>query len=571
MTRADRPRGEGADPVPELTVVVPTRNESGNVGPLLARLAAALAGVDHEVVVVDDSDDDTPAVLARMRTAVVRVEHRRPGQRAGGLSTAVVAGLRLARGRHVCVMDADLQHPPEVVPELLNAVRGGADLAVASRYVRGGSGLGLAGAWRRIVSRVAGRVARALFAEARASTDPLAGFFCCRRSLVEGRELRPVGFKILLELMVCSPPLAVVDVPLHFAPRLAGESKASLQQGRLYLRHLVSLLRDVPGSARRWKFAAVGLVGLGLFAGVLAMGTGLLGWAPLAAWVPAFMVSIAFTLFANRGLTFADMRRDRDPAWQHYPRNAVVSGAAQLTAFASLLATGWSVLAVGVAAAAVGMAVNAGLNRQLVRRRSRSALALARSRPPWVEPAGLQAPASPQTAAARAESGAWTMARAALDELLPLARADGGAVLRVRGDAAVPLVATAGWPDRNRTLALAIPAGVMERAVRLQRAALWIEAPSTRPQRRRSIAVHSVCLVPLAEGGGQALCAALTRDDPHPFNGEDLAAVLAAVELRRAFLVPPGWATAPDRPRAARWRRRPPPVVQRGAQAQPAP
>jgi glycosyltransferase involved in cell wall biosynthesis len=103
-----------ADPV-LLSVVVPTRNEAGNVGPLLERVFGVLQGVDVEVCFVDDSDDETPALLERVmaeRQGRVRCMFRSGAERAGGLSTAVVAGLRMAAGRYVCVMDADLQHPP---------------------------------------------------------------------------------------------------------------------------------------------------------------------------------------------------------------------------------------------------------------------------------------------------------------------------------------------------------------------------------------------------------------------------------------------------------------------------
>ena len=130
----------------------------------------------------------------------------------------------LARGRWVCVMDADLQHPPELIPRLLAEGDAGADLVVASRYAAGGSREGLDGAVRRFVSRGATATARLLFVEARLSTDPLSGFFLCRRSIIDGIEFRPVGFKILLELLVCVPGLHVVDVPLMQAQRSAGAS-----------------------------------------------------------------------------------------------------------------------------------------------------------------------------------------------------------------------------------------------------------------------------------------------------------------------------------------------------------
>ena len=165
-------------PPPLLSVVVPTRDEGANVGPLVARLSSTLAGIDHEILFVDNFDDGTPAAIAAAAVGGDSAHRacpspgRRPrrGPEHGG-------GVRdpPTRGEFVCVMDADLQHPPEGIPAMLEAARAGADVVVASRYVRGGSRRGLDGTLRHLVSRAAGAVARALFSEARASTDPLSG------------------------------------------------------------------------------------------------------------------------------------------------------------------------------------------------------------------------------------------------------------------------------------------------------------------------------------------------------------------------------------------------------------
>ena len=206
-------------------------------------------------------------------------------------------------------MDADLQHPPELIPRMLAAADAGADLVVASRYVSGGSAGGLAGLSRHLVSRAAGAAARVLFHEARQSTDPLSGFFLCRRRLIDGIEFRPVGFKILLELLVCVPGMRVVDVPLRFQARAAGSSKASARQGLLFLRHLTSLFLQVDGSARIWKFALVGVSGLGLFLPSLWALSGPAGVPPLLAFLPAFALSFGWNALWNRLWTFADQRR----------------------------------------------------------------------------------------------------------------------------------------------------------------------------------------------------------------------------------------------------------------------
>ncbi len=499
---------------PELSLVIPTRDEAANVRSLLERIDGALAGLDCEVVVVDDSDDDTVTLLrqAQRRHPGLHCHHRDPLDRAGGLSTAVVEGLRRARGTYVCVMDADLQHPPERIPTMLAAARRGADLVVASRYVRGGSRAGLANTGRRLVSRATAALARALFTEARATTDPLAGFFLCRRELLEGREFRPIGFKILLELLVCSPPLVVEDVALAFAPRAAGSSKASVRQGLLYLRHLLSLLRDVPGSARRWKFAAVGLSGLAVFTALLAVGRLTLGWPPLAAWALAFAPSFAWTFAANRAVTFADMRRGWDDRGARYPRSALVAGAVQLLAFWALLGTGGPVLADGVGAAVLGMAVNAILNYRLVHRRSRAP--------------------HPGTGDERP-----------LRHLVRLSGATAGGILPV-GDEGRPRL------DGSEALRVgdqpgAVPPELLQRVIRTRRPAVWAEAPSSRPQRRTNIELRSVLLVPVVREGRVGAVVALLRDAPQPFGGTDLDRALGWVaELAELFAPAAGEAPA---------------------------
>src|SRR6476661_5244349 len=142
---------------PELSIVIPTRNEAGNILPLVQRLEAAVTDRPMEIIFVDDSDDDTVAAIEAARDAArseIVLAHRAAGDRAGGLGTAVVTGLRLARAPWVCVMDADLQHPPEVVAKLLaRGAETGANLVLASRYVETGT-TGSFSAMRKSLSQV---------------------------------------------------------------------------------------------------------------------------------------------------------------------------------------------------------------------------------------------------------------------------------------------------------------------------------------------------------------------------------------------------------------------------------
>ena len=247
MTAAQSPQADAlAPPAPHLSVIVPTRNERANIEPLLRALAAALSGIAAEVVVADDSSDGTADEARRLAADLpfpVRVATRTSGETTVGLGTAVLRGARVAGGAYLCVMDADLQHPPALVSRLLaTAEAEGADVVIASRYVRGGAAGGLSNGFRHLVSRSLGLSARLLFPRRVGRVrDPMSGYFLFRRSLLDGVTLDPIGFKILLELLVRCRPARVREIPFAMAPRHAGESKAGLREATRYARHLLTL------------------------------------------------------------------------------------------------------------------------------------------------------------------------------------------------------------------------------------------------------------------------------------------------------------------------------------------
>jgi dolichol-phosphate mannosyltransferase len=241
---------------PALTILVPTRNEAPNVEPLLQRLSAAL--VEPAVVLfVDDSDDGTPlAVEAAADRGYagldVRLLHRSGAARTGGLAGAVLAGVRCTTTPWLCVMDGDLQHPPECVPELLRVgIDRDMQLVVASRYVPGGGNKGL-GTVRTAVSLGSTILAKAVFPRRlREIHDPMSGFFLLRRDALT-EAMTPRGFKILLEIAVRHPDLSRCEVPFVFVERSAGTSKGTLTEGYRFLR----LLAEMRWSLRR-RAAAV--------------------------------------------------------------------------------------------------------------------------------------------------------------------------------------------------------------------------------------------------------------------------------------------------------------------------
>jgi dolichol-phosphate mannosyltransferase len=237
----------------DLTIIIPTRDEEANICELLRQIEVATGGLSAEVIVVDDSDDDTE-VRARSAAAVstmpIRVVHRNTEDRWGGLGGAVCDGLSAAVGQWAVVMDGDLQHPPAVIPALYRrAQESGADMVVASRYVEGGNADGLAGAFRRRVSLVSVLMTRAMFPRRlRHCSDPMSGFFLLRRTAVDTDTLTPRGYKILLEILV-RHRLDVAEVPFQFADRTAGTSKAGAVEGMRFLRQLGGL-RLAPGASR---------------------------------------------------------------------------------------------------------------------------------------------------------------------------------------------------------------------------------------------------------------------------------------------------------------------------------
>lgn len=296
-----------------LTLVIPTRNEAENVPLLVRRLRESLGDLDYRVVFVDDSTDETPEIIRVLGREDRRISliRREGAEREGGLSTAVTRGLdEVASGSvYTCVMDADLQHPPHKVREMLRTAQStDADVVVASRYARGGSYAGLKGPLRKAVSLGSKYLAQLIFGEARKTSDPMSGFFLIRNEAVQDIQFRPTGFKVLLEILVCAPELKVVEVPLRFEARNAGVSKATLRQGLEYLAHIASLFWYVPSAGRFWKFAMVGA------SGVLVNNLTLITLAEyfdahkVIAWMFAVGVSILSNFLLNNAFTWRDVR-----------------------------------------------------------------------------------------------------------------------------------------------------------------------------------------------------------------------------------------------------------------------
>jgi len=292
---------------PLVSVVVPTKNERGNVARLIERLEAVLPTVAMEIIFVDASTDGTAEAIEQMadqsdrEVVLVRQE---PGRGRNGLGGAVLQGLRAARAPWACVLDADLQHPPELIAELFERAEASElDLVVASRYCANGSA-GDFGRARALASRSTTATARLLFPRRlRDVTDPMSGFFLVRRDAVALDSLRPRGFKILLEILIRSPDLRVAEVAFTFGERHAGESKATIREGLRYLSHLTRL--------RFARFGAVGASGLIVNTVLLATLTDVFGLFYVVSAVLATQGSTLWNFCLTERWVFADREHKR--------------------------------------------------------------------------------------------------------------------------------------------------------------------------------------------------------------------------------------------------------------------
>ncbi|MFO8040115.1 MAG: glycosyltransferase family 2 protein [Sodalinema sp.] len=249
----------------QFSLVIPTYNERHNLEILIEQLRQLLDRLlshDYELIVVDDdSPDRTWEVAQRLAETYPQVRAlRRQGER--GLSTAVIRGWQVARGQVLGVIDADLQHPPEILEQLWQQIERGADLALASRHVDGG-GVSDWSLSRRILSRGAQLVGLILLpgVVGRVS-DPMSGFFMVRRSAIAERFLDPIGYKILIEVLGRGDISWIGEVGYVFQEREQGQSKVTWKQYLDYLQHLGKLRLDLLPVQRFLRFGLVGLTGV---------------------------------------------------------------------------------------------------------------------------------------------------------------------------------------------------------------------------------------------------------------------------------------------------------------------
>jgi dolichol-phosphate mannosyltransferase len=291
-----------------LSVVVPTYNEAKNIKTLVKKVFGALEalrpyGIEGEVVIIDDNSPDGTADIAKnLAKGIPEIKVVvRKGER--GLSSAILKGFKIAKGDILLVMDADLSHPPKLIPDLVTPiVKGKCDMTIASRYMRGGG----TEDWpmkRRVVSWGATVLAHLVTPV----KDPMSGFFALRRSVIEGVRLDPKGYKIGFEILGRGNYKKVLEVPYKFKDRKAGKSKMSGQIMTTYVGHLAGLLFAPRSIFRQFvKFCLVGLLGTLVNLAVLYASV---EWAHV--WyiigaTLAFCVAVTFNYALNKVWTFGD-------------------------------------------------------------------------------------------------------------------------------------------------------------------------------------------------------------------------------------------------------------------------
>lgn len=247
----------------KLSLVIPTYNEAENIEDIITILSDLLdktISQTYELIVVDDNSPDFTWKLALNLVSQypqLRVIRR---EKEKGLSTAVIRGWQTARGEILGVIDADLQHPPEIVLELLQEMERGADLAIASRHLEGG-GVSEWNIWRRFLSRGAQLLGLIILPEVISRlSDPMSGYFMVRRDTIAEKTLNPVGYKILIEIVARGKIRWIAEAGYVFQERKTGASKVTWKQYLEYIAHLLRLRFSL--SARFMRFCLVGLSGV---------------------------------------------------------------------------------------------------------------------------------------------------------------------------------------------------------------------------------------------------------------------------------------------------------------------
>jgi dolichol-phosphate mannosyltransferase len=329
----------------DLSIVIPTYNERDNVRPIVNRIRSVLSeqSCNYEILFIDDSQDDTPATLAELSNqyAEVKYLHRETEK---GLASAVVRGFALAKGESIIVMDADLQHPPQLIPLIYKRLST-ADIVIPSRFIAGGSDGGL-NHFRQLISWTARSLAQLSIKRLRNISDCTSGYFGLNRSVIRGVDLTPLGWKILMEVLVKGNYHTIHEIPYSFVARDAGQSKMNCREQWNYLRHIARLVRSRSEDRRFFFFCMVGILGIPVNLLALHILLNLFQTSQMAASINASCAAMTHNFLWNESITWKECRQPI--LWKrllHFPQFILVSslGIAITALFAqTFLSIGWN-------------------------------------------------------------------------------------------------------------------------------------------------------------------------------------------------------------------------------------
>ena len=312
----------------DISIIIPTYNEKGNIDILLDRINKCLRDIRYEIVIVDDNSPDGTAEFVRelsnkyLIKLIVRKNEK-------GLASAVVEGFKHATGDIFIVMDADLQHPPEKIISLIEEIDKGADIVIASRYEEK-KGFGEFNIFRKIISKCANSLARILFQKLSDIKDIQSGFFALRKNVINGIDLNPVGYKILLEILIVGNYRNIKEIGYTFKKRENGESKLGIKTIIDYIYHLIHLSSRTGDLKRLTKYCIIGISGIFVNTLILFFFTDILRIYYLLSSVIAYEISIITNFILNDKWTFKDLVNEKSHSFltrAMYYNSAMITGA----------------------------------------------------------------------------------------------------------------------------------------------------------------------------------------------------------------------------------------------------
>lgn len=291
-----------------LSIIIPTYNEAKNINYLIKDIEHYLPNIQHEIIVVDDNSPDlTHKIVLEFATenkfpikVIVRTDKK-------DLSSAVVEGIKASSGNIICIMDADLQHPPSMIPCMYEYANNGIDVIIATRADFKGLNFK-----RRCVSSIAKGLSQLLIPKISQIKDPMSGFFMFRKSIIEGVELNPIGFKILLEILVKGKGTSSIEVPFSFGTRKDGKSHFGLNETIKYIKHLFRLSKHTGDLDKLIKFSIVGISGVYINEFLLYTLTDSLKLFYVISSVIAIQISIITNFVLNSVWTFNNENMTKD-------------------------------------------------------------------------------------------------------------------------------------------------------------------------------------------------------------------------------------------------------------------